>query len=151
MFAEKLFLSDRGLRGITGDGISSFVVLLLLLLTCGRIMVVVFLTAKEDGFVFSFLRSENLGREDCVTKFISDVFRPLPEVLMFVFETLPDGFETRELRFGDGTFLTWEFLEALFPMDCPLTGLSFSFSSSLCNELIGCCNRVKELVNQVAK
>jgi len=107
-------------------------------------MVVVFLPAKEDGFVFSFLRSENLGREDCVTSFISDVFRPLPEVLVFVFETLPDGFETRELPFGDGTFLTWELLEAPFPMDCPLTSLSFSFSSSLCNELIGCCKKIKK-------
>ena len=45
---------------------------------------------------------------------------------MLVFETLPDGLETLELRFGDGAFLTWELL--------PIDGLSFTSSSSLCNE-----------------
>lgn len=119
MFPKELFLNDRGLW----RGVSSLV--RPLLLTCDRIVV---LTAKEDGFVFSFISSEKFGT-DCASD-LSDL--RLPEE---VFETLPDGFGTdaavleviEEGMFLLGcTFLAWELREATFPIDCcPLACLSF--------------------------
>jgi hypothetical protein len=81
MFPEELFLNDRGLW----RSVSSLIFLVRpLLFTCDRIVV---LTAKEDGFVFSFISSEKFGT-DCASD-LSDL--RLPEE---VFETLPDGFGT---------------------------------------------------------